>query len=65
MVDLFFFSAHFCVFFSKKKFKVHSLTRLQSLFFFFPPRKKTVFLLTHSIFLQNVENTNLYKKKKR
>ena len=45
------------------KVKIHSLTRLKSLFFFPVVEKKPAFLLTHTIFDQKLQKTNFSRKK--
>ena len=62
MVDLFFFSAHFL---SQEKFKVHSLTRLQSLFFFSRPGKKNDFFYSLTRFLPKIPKTQTITGKKK
>ena len=52
-----------CIFFSWKKFKLHSLTRFKPCIFFSGTGKKnTPILLTHSIFDENVTNVNFSRK---
>ena len=62
MIGLFFFSAQIFVFFSQEKFKLHSHTRLKSLFFFPNPEKKRLFYsLTR--FFSKMCKTQTYAKK--